>query len=119
MPTITKRDLVHRIALKTGAKKVAARRIVQLFLDEIVSELADGNRLEFREFGVFEIKERAARQARNPRTGESVSVPVKFVVIFKPGRTMRVAAENLTLKRRKELKLSKPPSITKAKEAES
>ena len=65
------------------------RDIIQLFLDEIIDELGHGNRLEFREFGVFEIKERAARRAQNPRTLEKVDVPAKRVVKFRVGRLMK------------------------------
>ncbi len=92
--TITKKELVSRIAEKTGQTKVVTKEVIQLFLDEIISELGRGNRLEFREFGVFEIKERAARKAQNPRTLEKVYVPAKKVVKFKVGRLMkeRVAA---------------------------
>src|SRR5690606_2461403 len=68
MKTVTKKELVHRIAGKTGFTKVVAKDVIQSFLDAIISELAEGNRLEFREFGVFETKERAARRAQNPRT---------------------------------------------------
>ena len=63
--------------------------ILQRFLDEIITELTEGNRLEFREFGVFEVRQRAARQAQNPRTLEKVVVPAKRVVKFKVGRLMR------------------------------
>jgi len=87
--TITKKELVSRIADRTGQTKVITKDIIQMFLDEIVSELSRGNRLEFREFGVFEIKERAARKAQNPRTLEKVSVPSKRVVKFKVGRLMK------------------------------
>lgn len=87
--TITKKELVARIAEKTNQTKVVAKDIIQLFLDEIIRELGNGNRLEFREFGVFEIKERAARKAQNPRTLEKVSVPAKRVVKFKVGRLMK------------------------------
>ena len=69
--------------------KVVAKDIIQSFLDSIIEELAAGNRLEFREFGVFETKERAARRAQNPRTLEKVSVPAKRIVKFKVGRMMR------------------------------
>ena len=85
--TITKKELVSRIADRTGQTKVVTKEVIQLFLDEIISELGRGNRLEFREFGVFEIKERAARKAQNPRTLEKVYVPAKKVVKFKVGRT--------------------------------
>ncbi len=87
--TITKKELVARIAEKTNQTKVVAKDIIQMFLDEIIHELGRGNRLEFREFGVFEIKERAARKAQNPRTLEKVDVPAKRVVKFKVGRLMK------------------------------
>lgn len=87
--TITKKELVARIAERTNQTKVVAKDIIQLFLDEIIRELGRGNRLEFREFGVFEIKERAARKAQNPRTLEKVDVPAKRVVKFKVGRLMK------------------------------
>ena len=87
--TVTKKELVARIAEKTSQTKVVAKDVIQLFLDEIIRELGRGNRLEFREFGVFEIKERAARKAQNPRTLEKVDVPAKRVVKFKVGRLMK------------------------------
>lgn len=87
--TITKKELVNRIADKTGVTKVVAKDIIQSFLDAIIQELADGNRLEFREFGVFETRERKARLAQNPRTLEKVPVPSKRIVKFKVGRLMR------------------------------
>jgi integration host factor subunit beta len=87
--TITKKELVARIAERTGQTKVVARDVIQMFLDEIIAELGSGNRLEFREFGVFEIKERAARKAQNPRTLEKVDVPAKRVVKFRVGRLMK------------------------------
>ncbi len=88
--TITKKELVARIADRTGQTKVVAKDVIQLFLDEIVRELSMGNRLEFREFGVFEVKERAPRLAQNPVTLEKVQVPAKKVVKFKVGRLMRL-----------------------------
>ena len=89
MATVTKKELVNRIAEKSGQTKVVTKDVIQMFLDEIINELGKGNRLEFREFGVFEIKERAARKAQNPRTLEKVSVPAKKVVKFKVGRLMK------------------------------
>ena len=68
---------------------MVVKDILQRFLDEIIDELSVGNRLELREFGVFEVRERAARRAQNPRTLEKVSVPAKRVVKFKVGRLMR------------------------------
>lgn len=87
--TVTKKELVSRIAESTDQTKVVVKEILQRFLDEIIEELARGNRLEFREFGVFEVRQRAARIAQNPRTLEKVEVPAKRVVKFKVGRTMR------------------------------
>jgi nucleoid DNA-binding protein len=92
MSTVTKKELIDRIAERTQAKRVSVKHIVQAFLDEITSELCKGNRLEFRDFGVFETRTRAARIAQNPKTLERVEVPVKRTVKFKMGRQMR---ENL------------------------
>ncbi len=89
MSTITKKDFVDRIAEKTQRKHVAVKAVVYQLLDEIVAELAKGNRLEFRDFGVFEVREQAARTAQNPKTLEPVYVPAKRRVKFKMGRVMR------------------------------
>ena len=101
--TVTKKELVNRIAEETGQTKVVVKHILQRFLDEIIGELEQGNRLEFREFGVFEVRMRAARQAQNPRTLEKVTVPAKRVVKFKVGRTMRerVCGDDAPVGRRK------------------
>ena len=89
MKTVTKKELVNRIADQTGVTKVVAKEIIQSFLNAIINELSEGNRLEFREFGVFESRDRAARRAQNPRTLEKVEVPAKRIVKFKVGRLMR------------------------------
>ncbi|MFB0554967.1 MAG: HU family DNA-binding protein [Phycisphaerae bacterium] len=93
MATITKKELIDRIAERTQAKRVAVKSIIQAFLDEITRELSENNRLEFRDFGVFETRTRAARVAQNPKTLERVEVPAKRTVKFKMGRLMR---ENLS-----------------------
>ncbi len=92
--TVTKKQLVNRLAENTGQTKVVVKEVVQSFLDEIIDELSQGNRLEFREFGVFEVRARAARRAQNPRTLEKVEVPEKRVVRFKVGRRMRERIED-------------------------
>lgn len=89
MPTITKKDLIDRISDATQAKRVVVKRIIQHFLDEVVSELAQDNRLEFRDFGVFETRTRTARVAQNPKTLERVRVPAKRSVKFKMGRLLK------------------------------
>ena len=92
MATITKKELIDRRAEQTQAKRVTVKCIIQAFLDEITNELCEDNRLEFRDFGVFETRTRAARVAQNPKTLERVEVPAKRTVKFKMGRLMR---ENL------------------------
>lgn len=89
MSTTRKKDLVDRIAESTQVKNALVKAIVQNFLDEIISELTKGNRLEFRDFGVFEVKKRAARKAQNPKTLEPIDVPARRRVKFKMGRIMK------------------------------
>ena len=89
MSTVTKKELIDRIAETTQAKRVIVKRIVQSFLDEIMTELSNDNRLEFRDFGVFETRTRVARIAQNPKTLERVKVPAKRTVKFKMGRLMK------------------------------
>jgi len=93
MSTITKKQLIERISERTKLKRSVVRRSVQEFLDQVILELKKGNRLEFRDFGVFEVKERAARVAQNPKTLERVTVPAKRTVKFKVGRLMRDSIE--------------------------
>lgn len=94
MSTVTKKDLIDRIAEQTGQRRVAVKQTVQSFLDLVTEELASGNRLEFRDFGVFEIRERKSRMAQNPKTLERVEVPAKKVVKFKVGRLMQKSLDD-------------------------
>jgi integration host factor subunit beta len=96
MATITKKELIDRIADSTNTRRVQVKRVVQRFLDEIVNELGKGNRLEFRDFGVFESKVRKARKAQNPKTLQPVAVPEKRTVKFKVGRLMKQQLSELT-----------------------
>ncbi len=89
MATVTKKDLIDRIANRTACTRGDVKRVVQQFLDEIVEELGRGNRLEFRDFGVLEIKARAPRVAQNPKTLQRVNVPAKKTVKFKVGRLLK------------------------------
>jgi integration host factor subunit beta len=89
MATITKKELIDRIAEATQAKRVMVKRVVQSFLDEIVDELSRDNRLEFRDFGIFETRTRSSRIAQNPKTLQRVQVPPKRSVKFKMGRMMK------------------------------
>ena len=89
MATITKRDIVLRIANRTGLPQNDVKQMVQTFLDEIIEVLSEGHKVEFRDFGVFHVIKRRARMGRNPRNGEKVFVPAKRSVNFRMGRRMR------------------------------
>jgi len=85
---MTKKDMAKAIAEEMGLTQVQAREIVQRVFDGIVETLLNEGRIELRNFGVFEVRQRRPRRARNPRTGEPVDVPTKLVVTFKAGREM-------------------------------
>ena len=85
---MTKKDLAKKIAEVMGINQLLALEIVQMTFDGIIETLVSEGRIELRNFGVFEVKQRQPREARNPRTGERVMVPPRLVVTFKPGREM-------------------------------
>jgi nucleoid DNA-binding protein len=85
---VTKKEIVKTISDEIGMTQLKTKEIVQKTFDAIVETLVQEGRIELRNFGVFEVKRRAARKARNPRTGQRVDVPEKFVVTFKPGKEM-------------------------------
>jgi nucleoid DNA-binding protein len=87
--TVSKKEIVKTVSEKHGLTTTQTAQIVQVFMDQIIDELGRGNRIEFREFGIFELKRRKPRIARNPKTGAQVSVPEKTVVSFKPGKVMK------------------------------
>ena len=89
MATVTKKELIDQIAEASATKRVVVKKVIQSFLDNIIVELGKGNRLEFRDFGVFEVKYRKARMAQNPKTLEPVEVAPKRTVKFKVGRLMK------------------------------
>ncbi len=93
MATIKKKDLVDRITAKRKARRTCVRDIVQDFLDLMIEELERGNRIEFRDFGVFEVRSRAPRTAQNPRTLQRVLVPARNAVRFKAGRLLKERTE--------------------------
>lgn len=92
---MTKRDIVRSISEQLGVSQVQTREIVQRTFDAILETLAREGRIELRNFGVFEVKRRKSRTARNPRTGDPVDVPERFVVRFKPGKEMIVRIRDL------------------------
>ncbi len=93
MATITKRELAEVISQKLGSPQTSTKQIIQLFLDLCIEELAKGNRLEFRDFGILTTVERGSRVGRNPKTGATVDVPPKRVVRFKSGRLLKEKAQ--------------------------
>jgi integration host factor subunit beta len=85
---VTKKEIVKKISEDIGLTQLKTKDIVQRTLDAIIQTLVSEGRIELRNFGVFEVKKRAPRKARNPRTGDKVYVPSKNVVTFKPGKEM-------------------------------
>lgn len=92
---MTKKEIVRRIATELGIDQVLTKEVVQRTLDIILETVAKEGRLELRNFGVFEVKVRAPRKARNPRTNEEVLVPAKGALAFQPGK--KVAAKFATM----------------------
>lgn len=107
---MTKKEIVKKISEDIGLTQLKTKDIVQRTLDAIILTLVSEGRIELRNFGVFEVKKRAPRKARNPRTGDKVYVPSKNVVTFKPGKEM----EELVRK----MDPAKLPLMTKAEEAD-
>ncbi|MCI0357148.1 MAG: integration host factor subunit beta [Planctomycetaceae bacterium] len=97
---MTKKEIVKTISEEIGLTQLKTKEIVQKTFDAIVEALVEERRIELRNFGVFEVKERAARKARNPRTGERVDVPEKMVVTFKPGKEMEEKVRQLEAARK-------------------
>ncbi|MCI0339560.1 MAG: integration host factor subunit beta [Planctomycetales bacterium] len=91
---MTKKEIVKQLSDKYRLSQVDAKQVVQGTFDSIIETIVQHGRIELRNFGVFEVKQRAARKARNPRTGAQVHVPPKKVVVFKPGRLMEERVAN-------------------------
>ena len=92
---MTKKDIVRTISEEVGLTQQQTKEIVQKTFDAIIEALVRERRIELRNFGVFEVKPRASRKARNPRTGDEVIVPKKHVVTFKPGKYMEARVRDL------------------------
>jgi DNA-binding protein HU-beta/integration host factor subunit beta len=95
---VTKKEIVRVIAEELDETQMKTKDIVQKTFDAIIKTLVDERRVELRNFGVFEVKKRAARRARNPRTGAEVLVKPRYVVTFKPGREMEKQIADLIKK---------------------
>ena len=95
---MTKKEIVKAISQDVGLPKSKTREIVQKTFDAIIDALVNEGRIELRNFGIFEVKKRAARPGRNPRTGDEILVPERFVVNFKPGKVMEERVKRLQAK---------------------
>jgi len=109
MGTVTKKEIVKQIADELGETQLKTKEIVQLTFNAIVDTLIRSRRIELRNFGVFEVKLRKARKARNPRTNDRVDVPPKFVVTFKPGKEMEERVRELKPTAEELAALESPP----------
>ena len=99
---MTKKEIVKTISEEIGLTQLKTKEIVQKTFDAIVDALVTEGRIELRNFGVFEVKPRAARKARNPRTGDKVLVPAKNVVTFKPGKEMEERVRQMEIREEEE-----------------
>ena len=119
---MTKKEIVKTISEEIGLTQLKTKEIVQKTFDAIVTTLVEEGRIELRNFGVFEVKKRAARKARNPRTGAKVDVDEKYVVTFKPGKEMEERVRQLEEKDRQgriesEAKAAEPHSYNPPSQA--
>ena len=92
---MTKKEIVKALSGRLALSQLRTKEVVQLTFEAIVETLVDNERLELRNFGVFEVRKRAARRGRNPKTGAGVDVPEKYVVSFKPGRDMELRVQEM------------------------
>ena len=99
---MTKKELVKLISEEIGLSQLKTEKIVQSTFDMIVNVLATEGRIELRNFGIFNVKKRAARKGRNPRTGHQIEVAEKYIVNFKPGKEMEAKVARLLKKNREQ-----------------
>jgi nucleoid DNA-binding protein len=98
---VTKKEIVKIVSEQFGLPQIKTKEVVQKIFETIIETLVEEKRIELRKFGVFEVKHRAPRKARNPKTGKEVLVDEKFVVTFKPGREMEKRVHDLFLQKEK------------------
>ncbi len=91
---MTKAEVVERVGQQTGISRQQAYDAVEIFLESIREAIQRGEKVSLVGFGAFFVKEKNARRGRNPRTGQNISIPRKYVPIFKPGKAFREAAAN-------------------------
>lgn len=94
MPTLTKADIAQNLADTFGFNKRESKELVEQFYDEISEVLVSGEQIKLSGFGNFELRDKAPRPGRNPRTGEDVPISARRVVTFKPGQKLRAQIDN-------------------------
>lgn len=93
-PTMTKKKLIHSISQDKSIHPNDVRHVIQAFLDKMTECLSGGSRLEFRDFGVFEVVERKQKIGRNPKkAADPIIIPARLAVKFTPGKKMRKLIE--------------------------
>ena len=98
---MTKKEIVRSVSEKLDITQLKAKDIVQSVLDCIAETLVEERRIELRNFGVFEVRKRAARKARNPKTGDEVMVKERYAVVFKAGKALEDTLQGKTKKKKK------------------
>lgn len=88
-----KEDVVARVSKRARCSRYLAERVIDETLGVILDALEHGDKVQFLSFGTFDLQHRAARLGRNINTGESVPIPARTVPVFRPGRSMKIAAE--------------------------
>ncbi|MFM7564506.1 MAG: HU family DNA-binding protein [Planctomycetota bacterium] len=111
---MTKKEIVRSISDELGLPQQQVKLIVQKLFSELIDTLAEDGRIELRNFGVFEVKVRAARSARNPKTGEQMPIPARSVVTFKPGKEMEEQVQQAAARKERLAKLANPASENSA-----
>lgn len=116
---MTKKEIVRRISERADLTQLKTKEIVQWTFDAIIDTLIKDGRIELRNFGVFEVRRRKARRARNPRTNDRVDVPEKNVVTFQPGKEMeeRVRKDAKVYEPKRKKPKATPAANAKAKPA--
>lgn len=114
---MTKREIVRTISESVGLTQLKTKEVVERTFDVIVEAMITEGRIEFRNFGVFEVRTRAARNARNPITGEQVHVPARQVVVFKPSKEMKarvcpVTRAEMEARKEEEAQKKEPPVVS-------
>lgn len=112
---MTKKEIVKTISDELGLTQQQVKQVVERFFTALIDTLADDGRIELRNFGVFEVKVRAARNARNPKTGEPMPIPERSAVTFKPGKEMEEQVQLADARRARLARLANPPLAEESK----